>query len=71
MFLAYVSEDGTRVTIVHVFADADSMDLHVEGAEERTRTAYEFVEPRGFEIYGMPSEPFWRCFERKRHRRLK
>jgi hypothetical protein len=55
-FLSYLSEDGTQLTIVHVFADADPMDLHVEGAEERTTGAYEFVEPRGFEIYGMPSD---------------
>lgn len=56
VFLAYVDEDGTQVTFVHVFADAESMDLHVQGAEERTRVAYEFVEPEGFEIYGTPSD---------------
>jgi len=57
-FLAYLNEHGSRVTIVHVFADADSMDLHVQGSEERTRAAYEFVEPEGFEIeiYGTPSD---------------
>lgn len=56
VFLAYLSEDGTRATFVHVFPDADSMDRHVEGSEERSKKAYEFVEPRGFEIYGTPSE---------------
>jgi quinol monooxygenase YgiN len=56
VFLAYVDESGTQVTFVHVFADAESMDLHVQGAEERTRAAYEFVEPQGFEIYGTPSD---------------
>jgi hypothetical protein len=32
------------------------MDLHFEGAEERSKLAYEFLEPRGWEIYGRPSE---------------
>ena len=54
-FLAYADEAGTRVSIVHVFPDADAMDLHVEGAAERSRAAYEFMEPDGWEIYGAPS----------------
>jgi hypothetical protein len=53
--LAYVDEAGTRVSIVHVFADADVMDQHFERAEERTKTAYEFMDPAGWEIYGTPS----------------
>jgi quinol monooxygenase YgiN len=57
VFLAYLDEDGTGLTIVHVFADAESMDLHVQGAEERTKAASEFLEPQGSEIYGSPSEP--------------
>lgn len=56
VFLAYVDESGTQVTFVHVFADAESMDLPMQGAEERTKAAYEFVEPQGFEIYGTPSD---------------
>ena len=56
VFLGYLDRDGTHVTMVHVFADADSMDLHVEGAGERSTAAYEFVEPEGFEIYGTPSD---------------
>lgn len=26
------------------------MDLHVQGAEERSSEAYEFLEPQGFEM---------------------
>ena len=55
-WLVYLNEDGTKVTFVHCFDDADSMDLHFEGSDERTATVYEFVEPDGFEIYGRPSE---------------
>jgi quinol monooxygenase YgiN len=55
VFLAYLDEGGTDLTIVHVFGDAEAMDLHVEGSEERASAAYELVEPRGFDIYGRPS----------------
>jgi hypothetical protein len=54
-WLVDLNEDGTKVTFVHCFPDADSMDLHFEGSDERTATVYEFVEPDGFEIYGRPS----------------
>ena len=54
-FLAYADEIGARASIVHVFPDADAMDLHIEGAAERSRAAYEFLEPDGWEIYGDPS----------------
>lgn len=54
--LAYLDENGTNVSIVHVFADADTMDFHFQGAEERSRAAYEFMDPAGWEIYGTPSD---------------
>jgi len=54
-WLVYLAEDGTKVTFVHCFPDAHSMDLHFEGSDERTAAVYEFVEPDGFEIYGRPS----------------
>ena len=54
-FLAYIDEPGTRASIVHVFPDSDAMDLHFEGAEDRSRGAYELLEPDGWEIYGTPS----------------
>ena len=53
-FLPYIGADGD-VTIVHVFADAEAFDLHVEGAAERSRGAYELIDPISFEIYGRPS----------------
>ena len=55
VFLSYLNDSGSRMTVVHVFADADSMDLHVQGTEERVKVAYEYLEPEGFEIYGTPS----------------
>jgi quinol monooxygenase YgiN len=57
VFLPYLNENSTQMTIVHVFADAESMDLHFQGAEERSGRAYEYIDPDGWEIYGKPSEP--------------
>ncbi len=56
VFLSYVDRDARAVTFVHAFGDAEAMDLHFEGAEERARAAYELLEPDGWEIYGRPSE---------------
>lgn len=54
-FLPYMSADRRHVTIVHVFADAASMDLHFEGAEQRSAAAFAVLVPEGWEIYGTPS----------------
>jgi quinol monooxygenase YgiN len=56
-FLAYLNEDGSEVSIVHVFPDAEAMELHVQGADERAKKTYEFLEPpHSWEILGRPSE---------------
>ena len=55
-YLFYLSPDGSEATIVHVFPDAESMDLHGQGSEERSRVAFEFLVPHGWEIYGTPSD---------------
>ena len=56
LFLAYLDEHGTEVCFLHAFPDAESMDLHFEGVDERVATAYEYLEPRGWEIFGRPNE---------------
>jgi quinol monooxygenase YgiN len=53
--LAYEDDDASQVTIVRVFPDADAFDKQLEGAEARSRTSYEFIEPLGVEIYGRPN----------------
>jgi quinol monooxygenase YgiN len=55
-YLSYLDDTGSRLTILHGFSDADAMDAHFEGADERSAAAYEFIEPRGWEIYGQASE---------------
>jgi quinol monooxygenase YgiN len=56
VFLAYLNEDDGHLTIIHVFSDAESMDVHFEGAADRSRAAYEVLLPVGWEIYGTPSD---------------
>ena len=56
MNLAYLNEDGTEVTFMHAFADIEAMQLHWQGAEDRTAQAYQYIEPIGFEIYGSAGE---------------
>jgi quinol monooxygenase YgiN len=55
LFLSYIDEDQGVVSFLHAFEDADAMDLHFEGADERSRTAYELIDPIGWEFYGRPS----------------
>jgi hypothetical protein len=56
LFLAYLDDEGTQVSFLHAFPDSESMDLHFEGADERGKAADQYLEPRGWEIYGRPSE---------------
>jgi quinol monooxygenase YgiN len=56
VFLHYLNEEGTEYSVIHVFPDADSFDRHGEGAAERAKNAFEFIELTRREIYGVPSE---------------
>ena len=56
VYLVYDDHDGTHATFVHAFADADSMDLHFLGADDRTTSALELMEPDRWEIYGRASD---------------
>jgi hypothetical protein len=54
--LAYLNEDGTKASIVHIFPDAESMEIHMKGVDELAKKAYQFMEIESFEIYGRPSD---------------
>jgi hypothetical protein len=56
LFLSYLDEGGQRISFLHAFPDADALDRHVEGADQRAAAADVFLEPRGWEFYGRPSE---------------
>ncbi len=53
--LAYENEDATQVTIVRFFPSADALDQQIQGADERSKSTYEFIEPVRIEIYGTPN----------------
>lgn len=55
LFLSYRDADGGTISFLHAFADAESMDMHFVGADERARAAYQYFEPLGWELYGNPS----------------
>jgi hypothetical protein len=56
VFLSYLNEDGTEVTFLHVYPDAESMERHMQGAGDTAKAAYEFIEPLRFEVYGKAPE---------------
>jgi quinol monooxygenase YgiN len=64
VFVAFAADDGSEVSVVHVFPDADAMGQHLQGVQERTGTAVEFIQTRGYEIYGSPSEPVLEAMRR-------
>ena len=53
--LAYVDNDATQVDIVRLFPSAEALDLHLQGADERSKVPYTFIEPTSIEIYGTPN----------------
>jgi len=55
-FLQFTNADGTELSIIHVFPDADAFDKHNEGAGERSNKAFEVIIPTRREIYGLPSD---------------
>jgi hypothetical protein len=54
--LAYHNEEGTELSIIHIFPDAEAMELHMGGVDELAKKAYEDVEILSFEIYGKPAD---------------
>ena len=53
--LAYLNEVGSELSIIHIFPDAEAMELHMKGVDELAKKAYEYVEILSFEIYGKPA----------------
>ena len=48
LFLAYLDADGGTISFLHAFADPDSMDMHIIGADARSQAAFEYIEPLGW-----------------------
>lgn len=54
--LAYVNDDGTEISIFHIFPDTEAMALHMRGVDELAQKAFDFVDIVRIEIYGRPSD---------------
>lgn len=61
-FMQFLDDDGRGLTIIHVFADAEGFEAHLEGSGTRAQAAYELIEPVGFEMYGTPTDASWDAF---------
>jgi len=53
--LAYINDDATEVEIIRIFPNAEALDLQLQGADQRSKTTYKFIEPTSIEIYGTPN----------------
>jgi hypothetical protein len=51
----YLSDDGTRMTVIHVHADSESLEYHMEVAGPVFRRFVELVTLSSIHIYGEPS----------------
>jgi hypothetical protein len=59
---AYVSENGSEASFVHVFPDADAFEHHLIGADDRSARTSDFTEPVSMEIFGPPGEKIIQMF---------
>lgn len=56
VFLQYLNEEETELSIIHVFPDAEAFDRHLEGVEARAKVAFDTIELTRREVYGMPGD---------------
>jgi hypothetical protein len=52
----YLSDDGSEMTVVHVHADAASLEYHMEVAGHAFRPFADLVTLSAIHVYGRPSE---------------
>jgi quinol monooxygenase YgiN len=55
-YAAYFSEDGRHLSIVHIHADASSLDFHLDVAGPRFQAFSQLLTLRTIHIYGTPSD---------------
>lgn len=53
--IGYENEEGIEFTVIRIFPSADALDLQIQGADERSKKTYEFIEPISIEIFGTPN----------------
>ena len=54
----YFTDDGSRITVVHVHPDSASLEYHMEVAGPVFRQFVELVTLSSINIYGEPSESY-------------
>ena len=54
--IAYVSEDGTEASVVHIFPDIEAMEKHMQNLGDVGVKAFTLMEIVGFDVYGTPSK---------------
>jgi len=54
-YSAYFSEDGRRMTVIHMHPDSASLDVHMEVAGPRFAAFSELLTLSSIHIYGQPS----------------
>ncbi|HKH22486.1 MAG TPA: antibiotic biosynthesis monooxygenase [Solirubrobacterales bacterium] len=52
----YLSDDGTRMTVVHVHTDSASLEHHLEVGGPAFRPFVDLITLRSIDLYGEPSE---------------
>lgn len=55
-YRVYFSEDGTRMTVIHVHPDAASLEFHMEEAGGRFPAFGEYLRLSSIDVYGEPTE---------------
>jgi hypothetical protein len=57
--LAYENKEVNELTVVRLFPNADALDLQLQGAKDRSKETYKFIEPISNEIFGSPNLATW------------
>jgi hypothetical protein len=55
-YCAFISDDGTRMTVMHVHPDAASLDYHMDVAGPRFGRFKDLVRLLSIHVYGEPSD---------------
>ena len=53
--LCYENPEGTEVTVIRFFPNGDALDQQIQGADERSKKTYEYIQPTAIEIFGRPN----------------
>lgn len=51
----YENNEAIEFVVIRLFLSADALDLQIQGADERSKKTYEFIEPISIEIFGTPN----------------